>query len=483
MEQGLSTQQLVSNLIRVGHKSLEPYKIDGLRIVKEDPNLFAHLIAWNQANGEIRDSKVALPIISLRGESGDSKIYYENAVAHLLMLDPRNLVRAVRFHREIGDGVKEGAGYLLRKNISEYLRIRESNQGWWDKTVLQHRASMKTLYALYHIKPSQRAQKILFEKEYPMKSVFFALKSLSQMNSTEAAGTILNFKIPFIIAIGALGGAKKNTDVILALIESMSGAELITNSKMLSKLGVMDNPVLKTAYEKGMQKAQKDTKVSSMKADRAKQFVGDSKIKAKLEKLQETKIDDLKGMEGDWLVLGDMSGSMSQSIEKAKEISAFIARATKGKVWLVFFNTRPVMYDVSGKTYEEVKKQTSGVRASGSTSIGCGLELMLGKGLIANGVVIVSDGGENTNPYYANVIKQYEKKFDFMPNTYLLHLDGDGDALTRSMKDLPYETFNVNDIDFYGLPSLLKILKTSRYTLIDEIMQTKLLTIKEVLNA
>ena len=60
-------------------------------------------------------------------------------------------------------------------------------------------------------------------------------------------------------------------------------------------------------------------------------------------------------------------------------------------------------------------------------------------------------------------------------------MQGDADYLSAKMRDLSYEKFDIDEIDMYGLPNLLKLLKTSRYALIDEIMQSKLLTIKEVL--
>lgn len=486
VERELTTQQLIGNLVKVGHKTLELYASDGLRVVNENPDLMAHLIAWNQENGEIRDSKVALPVLSLRGDRGEDGQYYENALAHLLLLDPRNLVRAVFYHRDLntkGFGVSDGAGTLLKDVVKQYLTVRQSKEEWWDRTVLQHRKSIKTLYALYHVKPNDKAQAVLFKKEYPEGSVFEALTGLKDQKPKEAAESILKHRIPFTIAIGALGGIKKNKDLLLSLIESMSGTELITNSKMLSKMGVMENSVLKAAYEKGISKAQKDKKTSTLKAGRATEVIKDEKIKAKLEKLQEARIEDLKGMEGDWLVLGDMSGSMETAIGKAKEVAAFLSRSVKGNVYLVFFNTMPVFYDVSGKTLEEIKKATSGVRAGGGTSIGCGLQLMSEKGVIVNGIAIISDGGENTSPRLLDVYRQYEKGFTISPTVYLLHLEGqDKDSLSSSMKEIAYERIEVSDIDYYGLPNLAKLLRSSRYTLIDEIMQMPLLTMKEVLS-
>lgn len=484
MEQELTTQQLIGNLVKVGHKQLMPYVQDGIKVLEKDPDLFAHLIAWNQIHGEIRDSKVAYPIISLRGEPGDEKMFHDNAVAHLMLLDPRNLVKSLDFNKEVGKMYKvNGAGTLLKYGIEQYLRTREESKAWWDRTVLQHRKSIKTLYALNHIKPSRRAQSVLFDRQYPKDSVFEAIRNLKNMSPQEASGTILHFKIPFMTAIGAIGGLKKNSDLALALIENMSPAELITNSKMLQDVGVMDNPALKSAYEAGLSKAKTDKKVSSLKSGRAATAIKDEKIKAKLEKVQETKIDSMKGLDGDWLILGDMSGSMHSAVEKAKEVAAVISRFVKGKVYLVFFNTMPRMFDVSGKTLEDIKKLTRGITANGGTSIGCGLQLIAEKNIIVNGIAICSDGGENQLPYFKQVYDAYSQKQGINPTVYLLHLPGEGDVLTSRCKGISYEKLDVSSVDFYAMPNLIKLLKTSRYTLISNIMETPLLTIKEVLNA
>ena len=177
----------------------------------------------------MRDSKVALPIVALRGEF--DKELSENAIAHLCLLDPKNLLKAITFNKDLIKNklfITKGNGNFLESAIEQYIRIRESNQGWWIETALQHRKSLKALYALYHIKPNGLAQAVLFDRKKPKGTVFEALVNLKAMSPIEAAGTILHYKIPFLIALGAVGGIKNNVDIIMALIDQTSGSELIT---------------------------------------------------------------------------------------------------------------------------------------------------------------------------------------------------------------------------------------------------------------
>jgi hypothetical protein len=482
MESQLTVQQMLGNLVKVAHHDYEMYKADGISLVNKDPDLFAHLIAWNHKKGEVRSSKIALATLGLKGEPGHNSEYYENAIAHILTWDPINLMHAVDFYQKTGPH-KNHASSILRDAVEKYVRVREAKKNWWDSVAVQHRKALKNIYKCFKIKPSKRAQQVLFDRDYPANSVFSAIKDLKGMAPKEAAGTIMNYKIPFNIAVGAVGGLKGNTDLTLAIIESMSPSELVTNTKLLTKVGVMDNPVLKLAYDKGLKKTASDKKVSTLKMDRAKDFIKDTKAKAKLEKVQEERLDNLEGPEGDWLILGDMSGSMDASVEKAKEIAAFLARVCKGKVYLVFFNTMPKMYDVSGKTFEEIKELTRGIRATGGTSVGCGLKLIQEKSIVVNGIIMITDGGDNTPPLFPNVYNSYIKQFDFEPNVYMLHLPGESDKVSYKMENMgyPYTKLEMTEIDRYGLPNLLKILKTKRYTLMDEIMETPLLTINGVL--
>ena len=238
-KQTISRNQLVNQILRIGHGDLSIYSPLGLQAAKEEPELFAHLIAWNHVKGEVRDSKVALPVLALRGHQ-DTELF-ENAVAHLCSLDPRNLVKAIHFNRAYsveGMPVTPGAGNLLEGAVHRYLKAREASPRWWIKTALQHRKSMKSLYALYHVKPNSLAQAVLFKRQKPKNSVFEVLANLKNMPPQEAAGNILNYKIPFLVAVGAVGGIKKNPDIIMALIEQTSGSELIGNAEMFRRMGV-----------------------------------------------------------------------------------------------------------------------------------------------------------------------------------------------------------------------------------------------------
>ena len=89
----------------------------------------------------------------------------------------------------------------------------------------------------------------------PKGSVFEAVAGLKKMSPVEAAGAILKFKIPFLVAAGALEEKAKEPDLVLALINRMSSSELVNNTKTLEKLGLKTNPALRGAFEKALEKA------------------------------------------------------------------------------------------------------------------------------------------------------------------------------------------------------------------------------------
>src|SRR6185436_6699668 len=316
MERGLTRNQIMSELTRSAHGKLSAYVPVGIKAAAQEPEFYSHLIAWDRENGQIRDSKVALPVISLSEKSFPSDLI-ENSLAHLALLDPRDLVRAVDFAKSVKT---EGRGVKLRGLVTDYLRAREDNWSWWERTAVQHKASLKRLYALFHVKPKALADEILFKGNAPRGTIFAAIKGLSDMGPKEAAGTILERRIPFLVAMGALGKKAEEPDLVMALIDRMSPTELVTNSKMLEKLGIKENPSLRAAYEQGLKRVAKSKK-TSLKATKAVESVKDAGLKEKLRGVQNKQIEALGGVEGDWLVLGDKSGSMSVAIETARQIA------------------------------------------------------------------------------------------------------------------------------------------------------------------
>ncbi|MFA5584296.1 MAG: hypothetical protein WDA09_08785 [Bacteriovoracaceae bacterium] len=478
----ISQQQIVNQLLRMPHGDLKVYADIGLKAAKHEAELFAHLIAWNEINGTIRDSKVAFPVFALRGERDDE--LFENAAAHLCKLSPKDLLRASRFHKELGPHDLNGGGAWLKKAIRMYLKTREENRGWWDSTALQHRNSMKSLYAMHHIVPGQRAQKVLFEKEYPRGSIFEAVAELKHMNPQEAAGTILNRKIPYLVAVGALGGIKGKTDIVLALIERMTGQELITNTNMLQKMGVFENSALRASYEAALERMKRDKKTTTLKAEKAAQAIqkADKKTAQKIQRAQEEKIDNSKGIQGNWLVLGDKSGSMSSAIEVARNLSAVIARAVKDEVHLIFFNREPTYFNVTGKSLEEIRELTRRQYSGGGTSVGVGLDYLREKKIIVNGIAICTDGEENSLPLFYRAYQKYSEELGINPTVYLFLVPGNDVVENKCRRaGIPITVFkNAHKMDYYSLENIAKTLRTSRYSLLEEIMETPLLTMAEV---
>lgn len=502
---------LITELTKSPHGKLEEYLPICVKAVAQEPEFFAHLIAYNEIKGQIRDSKVALPIISLI-TPGYPIGFVSNSLAHLALLSPRDLLRALRFSKSLafgdnpvtgGRGIKTlGRSRPLTRLVTRYLRARESNYARFERVAMQHRSSMKELYALYHVKPSSTVDSILFKNKYPHGSVFESIARLKDMSPAEAAGTILERRIPFTTALVALGKKSKEPDLVMALIARMSPTELVTNTKMLERLGITTNPVLRAAYAEAIAKASvtktRSSRTATFKATVAATMTQDSAfedsdpVREKLKALQEKQIETVKrqsGIDGDWLVLGDKSGSMSLAIETSRLVAATLAKLVTGSVELVFFDTSIRRIRATGKTYDQIMAETSLVQAGGGTSIGCGLQWALDSKLEFGGIVIVSDGCENTTPVFCQVYTEYAKRVGFNPVVYFYRLSGsENPAHAENFINICRRTgidLQIFDLrggtDHYALCNLSATMRLNRYSLIEEIMDTPLIDLDAIL--
>lgn len=477
-ERGLTKQQILTELTKSPHGKLEEYLPVATAAVAQEPEFLAHLIAWNREKGQIRDSKAAVPAITLANAAYPTD-FVENSLAHLGLLVPRELLKAQTFYL----GLRGARGTAYRRLKERYLRTLEANWGRWTRVAMQHRSALRALYAPpCRVKPATMANEILFRGARPRGSVFESIAQLKNMAAGEAAGTILERKIPFLIALGALGAKAKEADIVMALIDRMSPTELVTNSKMLQKLGVKTVPALRAAYEAALAKASA-SKSNTLKTTQAAEAIEDEGLKVKLQAVQEKQIEKLGGIEGNWLVAGDASGSMAQAIEAAKYVAASLARFVKGQVHLVFFNTSPMYLDVTDLTLDQIVKGTAHYRAGGGTSIGCSLQAVLDRKLEIDGIAVISDGGENNPPRFVDVYQRYAKTFDREPPVYLYLTTGDLNVFSSSLRGagIDVQEFDIRGgVDFYSLPNLVQTMRASRYSLIDEIMVTPLVALNDV---
>jgi hypothetical protein len=487
-------QSLINELLQSRHGDLPAY-IPPTEKATQDPEFLSKLMVWNLAKGEIRDTKIALPIIALHHFGKDERDLAESAMACLCSLDPRSLVKAYRFKKTMATTIPGGNRRILEQGLRLYLTSREENQGLWDRVALQHKHSLKELYAVAHQKPSDRAQAILFDGKYPKGSVFEDVARLKSVGTEEAAGIILNRKIPFQIAIGALGRKKedfiKSPELPLALMSAMSGQQLLASTKMLQSLGVFSSPMLQSEYNKALERAKKDKRVSTLKADKAAKSIVESatddekrvaeKIAKKLSAVQEEKLAQ-KTIEGDWAVFGDRSGSMREAIKLAVELAAYITKSVKGNVYLIFCNETPRMIDVTGKTLTQIQEETKRIDAGGATCCGCGLWMLADKAISIDGIAMVSDGGENRAPAFGEAYVRYANMMKKSPTVYFYKLNGDRNVFSENcrMTNVAIEEFDMTRSDYYSMPNMVAMMKTTRYGLIDEIMNTELLTFKDI---
>lgn len=497
MEQGTTREQIIGELSRSAHGKLSEYEPIISQACKTDPEFVAHLIAWDFTNGQIKDSKIALPVLTVR-ESEYPDELVENSLAHLMLQPPRELLKALRFSIECS--ARASRQRRLESAIRAYLANKEKEPGKWNRLAVRHRRSLKSLYSLTHCPMPEWASEILFGHKYVPGSIFADIANLSRMEPNAVAATIQKWHLSPLVVSGAMAGAKakqEDSAVVQATMEQMSDTEVVTRAASLEKSGLSRDAALKETFRKKVAKATKSKK-ATLKTGVAAEEVEDESLKTMLKELQERQIAEQKasgrGIEGNWLVIGDKSQSQEAAIEIGKHIAASIAKFVTGRVWLAFCDTGVSGAEVTGMTLEKIKEGTRFVKASGATSYGVGLAWAFQNNLQLDGVVIVGDGGENNAPFFAQSHQEWKQRREkdlpvyfyqtFVDAQYASTPGGNPRNFHTLMAraGIAATTFDLThgQVDYYSLPNLVQQMSANRFSVVDKIMACPLLTFEQI---
>ncbi len=502
--------EIFNTLLTTPHRDLARIWPVHREMAELDPLFYVRLASWYHDHGDVRDHKEMFIITLVLSDFGGHR---DVGLALLRGLPPYELARVVDFihgrkstrivrpsdkdqrRRKAQDAVRENparrepAAAESRKQVEEfglfrnvprsvktevvrYLREREADPDWFDSTVLVARSSLKRLYAVLHVSPDKRAQKILFEKDPPPDSRLFALRELARAeNPADQARAIVAHRIPYRVAATVI--RQMTPTVLLALIERMSPQELINNLSALKRRGALDNPDLKALVDEKLEAAKSATRVSAFKAEEALAAASmPDDVRQKLEQVADTQVKARGRISRPTALLVDKSGSMEQAIELGKRIASMISAICEKDLFVYAFDS--LAYPIARQAADLAawERAFHGIRAAGATSCGVPLSFLRRQKQYVEQIILVTDEEENTAPLFVEEFQEYRKALAADPSVIIVRTPGGSNRLDRQLRDarIMVDVFQFSG-DYYALPNLVSLLsRPSRLELLIEIM-------------
>ncbi|HEY9601339.1 MAG TPA: hypothetical protein V6C85_06990 [Allocoleopsis sp.] len=461
--------EMLNSLLTTPHRELGKVAELHKTMVELDPLFYGHLAVWYQRYGDVRDHKEVFV-----GNLLTSSLNEHRGAGFVMLQEfpPYQVARIVDFMKQHQQKLPRSARTAVRR----YLQAREKNAEFFDRAAVRGRKAMKHLYASLHIKPNARANAVLFKDAPPEGSLAFALKQLAKAETPEAQATLIaEYKIPYTIAIGAV--KQLTSELLVALVNAMSPQEVINNLNSLKKRGAMDNAEVKVLIEAKLTEATKSDRVSAYKAMKAAEVaqVNEAMV-AQLEKVVDEQVKQKGKITKSTALFVDKSPSMTEALEVGKRIAALISGITEAELIVYAFDTYSYPVVAEGRELSDWEKAFKPLRIDGGTSIGVALETMRLHQEAVEQIIIVTDEGENTRPFFSTVYPLYCEELKVAPNVVIVKVGHHSNYLERQLQQnqVAFETFTFAG-DYYSLPNLVPLLsRPSRLELLMEILETPL---------
>jgi hypothetical protein len=477
---------ILNTLLTTPHRQLDQVYPVHAELVRQDPLFYVRLAAWYADHGDVRDHKETFVVtLALSDFAGHRDV----GLALLRQLPPYEVVRVVDFINGRKKAVKAKAvacGFTvreyglfrnppraLRTEVTRYLREREADPAWFDSSVLVARKALKRLYALLHVKPGERAQRVLFDEDPPADSTAFALKELAKAATPEEqARALVAHRVPYRVAVIVI--AKMTPVVLRALVECMTGQEVINNLASLTRRGAFADAATKALLERKLDEAKMGTRVSALKAQEALKAADVSAdVRRKVEQVADMQVKAKGRITRPTALLIDKSGSMAVAIELGKRIGALLSAVCEQDLYVYAFDTLAYPVTAGDTELATWERALAGIQAGGGTSCGVGIEALRRHRRRVEQIVLITDEGENTPPLFVNALRSYQKDVQAEPNVCIVRTPGGTNYLEDQCHKagVPVEVFQFGG-DYYSLPNLVPLLaRPSRLELLMEIME------------
>jgi len=165
---------------------------------------------------------------------------------------------------------------------------------------------------------------------------------------------------------------------------------------------------------------------------------------------------------------------MEIEIELGKRIAAMLSAICEANLFVIVFGTMARQIKIQDTSLAGIEKSFRGIRAGGGTSFGCAVELLRRNKNYVEQMIIVTDGGENSPPFFVPAFKAYREELKADSSICFVKILGQeqSDHVERELKreGILVDSFTFSG-DYYALPNLLPLVtKPSRLELLEEIM-------------
>ena len=469
-ERDTSTRlRLLNKLLTTPHRKMDELYPFHQQLLQEDPIFYGHLASWYQDKGEVRDHKEVFVAHLL---SSDLEEHREAGYVFLQTLPPYQVARIIR-------SIKEKCTRMPRSTrtaVRHYLTKREEKPAFFDRAVLRQRKAMKYLYATLHIRPSDRANSILFLNAPPEDSLLYCFKQFAKTDCPKEQARLLGeYKLPYTIAVSAV--KEMTPEILLALVDAMTPQEVINNMGSLKRTEVWDTSEVQALIAQKLKAAQTDKRVSTFKARKAAQAVQlDQKTSALLEDVVQEQLKQKGSIECPTALLIDKSGSMLTALEVGKQIAAMVSNAAEAGCFVYAFDEKAKQVRAKGTSLTDWEMALQMVFPGGGSCPGSAIQSIQQKEQFVEQLIVVTDEQENTQPSLAQSILDYQRKENITLRVVLVRVGARVTFLQDSLRrsGIEVDTFTFEG-DYYALPNLLPMLAhPSKLGLLIEIMSTPL---------
>ncbi|MBM3464954.1 MAG: VWA domain-containing protein [Armatimonadetes bacterium] len=471
---------MLNSLLTTPHRALDKVAAVHADLSTRDPIFYGHLAVWYQRKGDVRDHREVFVAHLLASALSEHR---EAGFVLLQDLPPFQVSRVVSFMKSTFGRVPRST----RTAVAHYLRTREAESYRFDRAALRARKALKHLYAALHLRPDARANAIQFSRTPPADSLAFAVKQLARASSpAEQAEAIVAYRIPYPVAAGVV--RTMTPSVLAALVASMTPQEVINHLKALQARGATEHAEVRTLVEERLRAAQSDKRVSAFKARVAADASEvDDELKVSLVRVTDEQVRSRARIKCATALLVDKSGSMATALEVGKQLAALISAACDEALYVYAFDTlayelKPVAETGSplagsGTALSNWEPAFRNLKSDGGTSIGCAVETLRLRGQYTEQIVIVTDEGENTHPYFVKALKAYRASLAVEPAVVIVRVQQHGDGtLSRALRaaNIGFDALEFGG-DYYSLTNLPPLLsRRSRLELLLEILATPL---------